>query len=70
MSNQPHAYVRQWRQLRNMTQQQLADAAGVSRANIAAWEKRGLPGKLESIAEALGIPWPELGQCPQENDDD
>ena len=46
------------RELRHMTQQTLADAAGISRRSVAAYEDSGViprPSTIRKLAEALGV---------------
>lgn len=54
-------YLAEWRESRNLTQQQLADRLGVSDVSVSRWETgRALlsTNVLAAISEALGIePW-------------
>ncbi|MGY2938456.1 transcriptional regulator with XRE-family HTH domain [Bradyrhizobium sp. GM6.1] len=52
-----HSRIRQARNAKNMTQQQLADATGVSLKAVSDWETGATPRDpmLEKIATALGV---------------
>ena len=54
--------IRAWREAKGWTQQQLADAVGVTHAAVYQWELEGGDSKttpslarLESVAKALGV---------------
>lgn len=51
----PLTFVRQWRQHRGMTIEQLADLAGMSNGNLSALE-RGAQGYTQDALEALAKP--------------
>ncbi len=56
------------RRERGMTLAQVADALGVSKPTVWAWEKgkaRPVPERLDAIAEALGVSTAELGEAAQ-----
>lgn len=62
-----HIYLREWRENRNLTQQQLADRLGVDKATISRWEggKRSPSlNVLAALGEALNVPLPELNGPP------
>lgn len=67
-------FVREWRQHRKLTQQQLADAIGTTPATISRIEKGGMPyiqDTLEPIAVALRTtPAALISRRPGENDQD
>jgi transcriptional regulator with XRE-family HTH domain len=54
----PRLFIREWREIRGLTQQQLGDRVGASDVTIARWEgrkRRPDLGALAAISEALGI---------------
>lgn len=56
------------RRERGMTLANVAEALGVSKPTVWAWEKgkaRPVPDRLEAIAEVLGVPETELGDASQ-----
>ncbi len=66
---EPHQrpYLREWREHRGLTQQQLADRMGKSKASISRYETgaRGIPGGyLAAVAEALRCTVPDLYRLP------
>ncbi len=56
------ARIRAVRRARGLTQEQLADATGVSRSAVAQWEtgRAGCGARLRNIASALDVPLREL----------
>lgn len=60
--------IRQARLRRGLTQQEIADAFGISRAAVAAWEKKGIRptiDRLAVLARLLDIPLADLiGEHP------
>lgn len=53
--------IRQARDRKHWTQQQLADAVGVSRTTVDAWENdRGLPRNKTVVEDVLGITLPDV----------
>lgn len=54
----PRHYIAEWQQLKSLTQQQLADELGTSKATISRWEShaRDINGSaLRAVASALGL---------------
>lgn len=52
--------LKQWRQIRGMSQTELGDIVGVTRQTIAIWETSDLPADAETRAkleQALNIKW-------------
>lgn len=63
--------ISEWRVERGMTQQQLADAIGVSKQQISQWETghRGIAARrLRDLAHALGVSMDDI-VLPGENDE-
>ncbi len=61
--------LRVWREYRGMTQQALADAAGIGKSYISQLEagtKTGAIGTLRSLAKALKLDADDLAPWPQE----
>lgn len=56
-------YLRQWRKYKQLTQQQVADRVGASKATISRWENESR-GSLEAYAEAIGEPVERLYTHP------
>lgn len=59
--------LREWREIRGLTQSQLAEKAGVARDSISKWEtgERGAyPGTVEKLAKALAIEIIDLVRRP------
>ena len=60
--------LKRLRRERGMTLANVADALGVSKPTVWAWEKgkaRPVPNRLEAIAEVLGVPESELSDASQ-----
>lgn len=63
--NPRRIYLRQWREYHHLTQQQVADRIGCSKATISQWESGGRSPSVEAYAEALGEPADKLhGPAP------
>lgn len=66
-----HVYIKQFRELRRMKQEHLAEAAGLSRSTISQMEtgQRGYRrDSLEAVAEALDVPAAYLLLCDPHED--
>lgn len=60
-------YLAAWRAEKNLTQAELAERAGVERANLSRFEHQRLKARLRTVvrlARALGITTDELRQAP------
>ena len=63
-----HAYIREWRESKNLTQEQLAGRLGVTRAALSRWEggqRRPDLDALQVICEALRISLEQLLHRPR-----
>ena len=63
-----HAYIREWRESKNLTQEQLAGRLGVTRAALSRWEggqRRPDLDTLQVICEALRISLEQLLHRPR-----
>lgn len=62
-----HIYLREWREHRGLTQQQVADRLGVDKATISRWEggKRSPSlNVLAAVCEALSVPLSDIHGLP------
>lgn len=62
-------FLAEWREEKDLTQQQLADRLGTSDVTISRWETRKRQpdhDAQQAIAEALGIEWQDLFRHPDQ----
>lgn len=66
--NPPRLFIAEWRERRNLTQEQLAARIGSTKSSISRWEtgERDITlGALSAVAEAIGCAVPDLYRDPE-----
>lgn len=61
-------FIAEWREEKELTQQQLADRLGTSDVTVSRWEtgkRKADNDAQQAIAEALGIEWQDLFRHPK-----